>query len=153
MMYFPSEADRERWRKNARKSKMPFTDWIYSMVESKLADEDEGARTAQTVATLAENRQLRRELQKSEARINDLEMEIFKLREQKFAEDQGRAPIDEKLVQVLQKGGTCSNAAILEELGVDPHDIEAIELLSRQLQLLQDIKLVRESAWGWRWFG
>jgi small-conductance mechanosensitive channel len=151
MMYFPSTADRERWRKNATKSKMPLTGWIYSMVEAKLTEESEESRTAQAVSTLAENRHLRRELQKSEARINDLETELFKLKDQRFAADQGRASIDESLVAVLRKGGTWSNTEILGELGVDPHDIEAISLLTRQLQLLQDVKLVKESAWGWRW--
>jgi len=154
MMYFPSEADRERWRKTAKKAKMPFTAWIYSMVEARLAEDDEAGKD-RAVFSYAENRKLHRELEKSEARISELETEVFKLRNQLFAAPQptGLGQIDEKLLNVLRSGGTWSNREILAEMGVEPHDIEAIEIITRQLQVLQDLRLVKESARGWRWIG
>lgn len=155
MMYFPSQADRERWRKLAKKAKMSFTDWIYSMVEARLVEESEDALAAadQKISLQAENRQLRRELQNSEARISDLETEIFKLRNQLFSSPMPTklGDIDKKLMAALRSGGTWANREILQELGVDANDIEAIEIVTKQLQSLQDLKLVKESARGWRW--
>lgn len=157
MMYFPSQVDRERWRKIAKKAKMSFTDWIYSMVEARLVEESEDAQAAtdQKISLQAEARQLRRELQKSEARISDLETEVFKLRNQLFASPMPTklGDIDAKLMAALRSGGTWANREILQELGVDANDIEAIEIVTKQLQILQDHGLVRESARGWKWIG
>jgi len=157
MMYFPSEADRERWRKIAKKTNMSLTSWIYNMVEVQLTEDSEEARADadRVISSHAENRQLRRELQKSDARIADLETEVFKLRNQLFAQPNptGLGHIDEKLLAVLRSGGTWPNQEILQELGVDAQDIGAIEIVTRQLQILQDLKLVKDSTRGWRWIG
>lgn len=155
MMYFPSEVDRERWRKIAKKAKMPFTDWIYSMVEAHLVEENEDSQAAtdQKISMQTENRQLRRELQKSEVMISNLETEVFKLRNQLFSAPTptGLGEIGKKLLSVLRSGGTRSNREILQDLDVDANDIEAIGIVTKQLQTLQDLELVKESAQGWRW--
>lgn len=58
---------------------MPLSRWIYEIVEEHLAEgSDEGA--AQKSDLFVENRRLQRELEKSNARIKELETEIFKLK-------------------------------------------------------------------------
>ena len=156
MMYFPSEVDRERWRKIAKKSKMPFTSWIYEMVEGRLAEESEPAQEVsdQRTSLQSENRRLRNDLEKDEARLRVLETQIFKLQQAVFLHDQpGRENYSKKLIQVLQSGGTWPGRDLLAELNVNPDDATAIQIVTHQLQALQDFGLVKESARGWRWIG
>ena len=63
---------------------------------------------------------------KSEARISDLETELFKLRNQLFSYPMPTklGDIDKKLMDALRSGGTWANREILQELGVDANDIE-----------------------------
>jgi len=156
-MYFPSQKDRERWRKLATKSKMPFHRWIYEMVETRLAEESEPAQeiSSQRASLQDENRHLRKDLQKSEARLSDLETEIFKIRHQLFMmkTPKGKGKFDAMLLAALRSGGTWQGRVLLEELGVDSNDIDAIEIVTSQLQYLQDLGLVKESAQGWKWIG
>lgn len=155
MMYFPSNADRERWRKIAKKSKMPLTAWIYAMVEARMAEEAATEEAAQKASLQSENRRLRHELQKAEAMISDQQTEIFKLRNQLFALPHypTAGEFDAALIDLLRSGGTWPNRDILQELGVEPNDADAIDILTHQLRMLQDLRLVKESPRGWRWIG
>jgi hypothetical protein len=156
MMYFPSKADRERWRKIAKKSKMTFTSWIYEMVEGRLAEESEPVReiSDQRTSLQSENHQLRNDLEKNEARLRELETQIFKLQQAVFLHDQpGQENYSKKLIQVLRSGGTWPGRDLLAELNVNPDDGTAIQIVTNQLQSLQDFGLVKESARGWRWIG
>jgi hypothetical protein len=51
----------------------------------------------------------------------------------------------------LKKGRAYSGQDILKSLNVDPKDSEAVRIVHRQLQILQDFKLITEGANGWRW--
>jgi hypothetical protein len=152
MMYFPSQEDRERWRELAKKAGLPFCQWIYEIVEAHLSEEFNAPSGDADV--LRENRQLRRELEKSEARIRELETAIFKLRNAFFAaEPRGHGSFDPHLLKILKTGRTWRNREILAELGVNQGDADSIEIVARQLQLLQDLELVRETPRGWVWCG
>ncbi len=141
----------------AQKSRMSFSHWIYETVESHLAREGKDFQevSTQRVSLQAENRQLRRDLQAREARISDLETEVFKLRNQLFASEKpvGLGEMDGRLLDALRSGGLWSNREILAELGVDANDADAIQIVTVQLRFLQDHGLVKESARGWRWIG
>lgn len=154
-LIFASNADRERWRAVAERAQMPLTKWILATVETCLAGESEDAEEVATQRTSlqAENRKLRRDLEKSDARLKDLETELFKVRNQLFSIEQvkGHGSFDEKLLAVLRSGGNWSNRNLLAELGVESNDAEAIEIVTRQLQVLQDLGVVKESARGWKW--
>ncbi len=156
MMYFPSKADRERWRKIAKKSKMTFTSWIYEMVEGRLAEESEPVREIadQNTSLQSENHRLRNDLEKNEARLRDLETQIFKLQQAVFLHDQpGQENYSKKLIQVLRSGSIWPNRDLLAELNVNPDDATAIQIVTNQLQSLQDFGLVKESVRGWKWIG
>lgn len=154
ILYFPTSRDRERWRRLARKARMPLSRWIYETVEEHLA-EDDIDRTAQKSNLLVENRKLQRELEKSDARIKELETEIFKLKNQYFSQ-LGRPVVgsfDPSLLDLLRSGETWSSRALLDALGVDQSDVDAIEIITNQLYLLLDLGLVKETTRGWRWVG
>ncbi|MCX8207519.1 MAG: hypothetical protein N3G75_06770 [Methanothrix sp.] len=154
ILYFPSSRDRERWRRLARKARMPLSRWIYHTVEEHLA-EDTRERT-QKSDLFAENRRLQRELEKSNARIRELETEVFKLRNRVFVTPDGPRGIgsfDPALLDLLRSGETWTSRALLDALGVDQSDADAIEIVTRQLYLLLDLGLVQETSRGWRRIG
>lgn len=154
ILYFPSARDRERWRRLARKARMPLSRWIYEMVERRLAEEKDGHADSAFIHKsnlITENRRLQRDLEKSEARIKELETEIWKLKNQYFARFKGTGSFDPALLNILKSGGTWSSRELLNALGIDPNDIDAIELVTNQLYLLLDLNLVRETSTGWRW--
>lgn len=155
ILYFPTSRDRERWRRLARKARMPLSRWIYEIVEEHLAEgNDEGA--AQKSDLFVENRRLQRELEKSNARIKELETEIFKLKNQYFSQRSGSRGIgsfDPALLDLLKSGETWSSRALLDALGVDRSDVDAIEIVTNQLYTLLDLGLVQETTRGWRWVG
>ncbi len=55
------------------------------------------------------------------------------------------------MVSMLQEGKTLSSYKILQELGVDLNDSDAVRLISNQLEELRRFGLVKETAAGWRW--
>ncbi|MCX8207992.1 MAG: hypothetical protein N3G75_09245 [Methanothrix sp.] len=155
IMYFPSVKDRERWRRLARKARMPLSRWIFETVENHLA-EDSQAGFAQKSNLIAENRRLQRELEKSEARIRELETEIFKLKNLYFSRpvaSLGVGSFDPALLDILKSGNTWSSRDILTALGIDQSDVDAIDIVTNQLYLLLDLGLVQETPSGWRWVG
>lgn len=153
MIYFPSRKDKERWRRLAREAKMPLSRWIYWMVEARIDEVSDGASSPDLVKIQSENRRLRRELEKSESRIRELETELFKYRNQYFATTRGIGEFDPRLLEALRSGGTWGNREILDELGINPSDADAIQIVSKQLELLHDLGLVKNTNMGWRWVG
>lgn len=155
IIYFPTSRDRERWRRLARKARLPLSRWIYEIVEEHLAEgSDEGA--AQKSDLFVENRRLQRELEKSNARIKELETELFKLRNLYFSQPDGPRGVgsfDPALLDLLRSGETWSSRALLEALGIDQSDVDAIEIVTNQLYLLLDLGLIKETTRGWRWTG
>ena len=126
------------------------------MVESKLIDEKERDEPIITERPRLqeETRNLRKELELRDAKLRELETEIFKLQQRAFLSSQPEENIySEKLAQVLRSGGTWPGRELLKELGINHDDTKAIQILTKQLQILQDFGLVRESARGWRWIG
>ena len=154
---FPSSQDLKRWEDLARKARMKFNRWVFSMVELQLARETEDLEEIhiQKRSLQAENLKLRREKERIEAKAEDLKTENFKLRNKLFAMEkpEGIGQFDKELLDLLRQKRTWPNRALLDELGVDSSNIEAIQIITRQLQTLQDLSLVKESAQGWRWIG
>lgn len=100
-----------------------------------------------------QNRNLRRDLENAKAELERQKTELFKLRYEALLQPvpRGVAQLNERIVDILRSGGTWSSQELLKELEVNPRDIEAIQIATRQLQMLQDFGLVRESVKGWRW--
>ena len=154
---FPSSQDLKRWEGLARKARMKFNRWVFSMVELQITMENQDLEeiNTQKISLQSENLKLRRDKERIEAMAEDLKTENFKLRNKLFAMEQpvGIGEFDKDLLNLLRQKRTWSNRALLEELGVDSANIEAIQILTKQLQTLQDLQLVKESAQGWRWIG
>jgi hypothetical protein len=54
---------------------------------------------------------------------------------------------------LLKGGKSWRGADLLKELGVDPMNTHALAIITKQLQNLQDLKLVEEGPRGWKWIG
>ena len=86
--------------------------------------------------------------------MRDLETQIFKLQQAVFLQDQpGQENYSKKLIQVLRSGGNWQGRDLLAELNVNPDDGTAIQIVTNELQSLQDFGLVKESVRGWKWVG
>ena len=93
-------------------------------------------------------------MEKSEAKLRELETQIFKLQHASFLSDtEGQKIYSEKLIKILRSGGIWPGRELLAELSVNPEDVVAIQIVTIQLQALQDFGLVSENARGWKWIG
>jgi hypothetical protein len=100
-----------------------------------------------------ENAKLRNEMRIKELILQKYESELYKLRHEAFSDQdpQGQRKYDEKLVVIFRRGRTISESEIYSELGIDPHDSEAVKLVSNQLKGLIRYGLIEETSSGWRW--
>lgn len=156
-IYFPSEEFLEKWKERAKAAKMPLSKWIFETVEAHM---DEDTITAQELArdqeTLRDqNRNLRRELDNAKAELERQKTEAFKLKNEALLQPvpQGVVQLNERIVNILKSGGIWSSQDLLKELDVNASDIDAIQIVTHQLQMLQDFDLVSEGARGWKWIG
>jgi len=153
-VYLPSEKFLEKWKQRAKEARMPLSPWIFETVEaaSDGLSETSDELASQGEALRVENRKLRRDIENFESRIRELETEVFNLRHNAMlTRASGDDVYSTRLIKIVRRGGTWSNRDILAELGVLEGDITAVEIVTRQLQALQDAGLIAESARGWRW--
>jgi len=156
-IYFPSEKFLKEWRDEAKKAKLPLSSWIFATVEAnRAALSDQAIDTDQDMQTLREeNRRLRRELESMTREHERQKAELFKLQNEIFLKDRlaGCGEFDPRLVTTLKSGGSWPPREILAELQVDQKDADAIQIVTRQLHVLQDLGLAQEGIRGWRWIG
>ena len=134
---------------------MPLSSWVFSTVEASRAGQgDPSINVDHDLQTLREeNRRLRRELEGVTKDREQQRAALFKLKNEIFLKDQlvGVGEFDERLVTALKSGGSWPPREILAELQIDQRDADAIQIVTRQLQILQDLGLVQDSPRGWRW--
>jgi len=157
-VYLPSKKLLEKWKALADKSQMTLSAWIFETVERTL--DDESAEPLQDIAKersslQEENRKLRRDLENATKLIEAYKTEAFTLRNEIFLKRdmKGSGWFDDRLCRVLRERGVWRAQDLLKELDIDAKDVDAIQIVTKQLQTLQDIGVVRESATGWRWVG
>jgi hypothetical protein len=152
-IYFPSEKFLQEWQAEAKRAHMSLSSWIFETVESNRAALSEAAQLEDISQEnlRAENRKLRRELERTMADLERHRTETFKLRNETFTGLSGKAHTDRRLIEVLLKGGTWPSRELLRELDVSPVDSDAMKILIAQLNMLQDLGLIQEGVKGWRW--
>jgi hypothetical protein len=155
-IYFPSVNDRERWEALAEAAGVPFSKWIYDVVELHL-NSGQASPRAQAVK---ENAELKKELEalQNELRMKSIlleryETELYKLRHSDFAETNrlGMRAHNPALMDLLKKGRPLEGHAILKALGIDPKDAAAVKLIRNELEDLRYFGLIEETANRWRW--
>jgi hypothetical protein len=155
-VYLPSKKFLEKWKEQAKIARMPLSSWIFATIEAAVDGVAEPIQeiASQKTSLQDENRKLRRELEKGEAKLRELETQIFKLQHASFlTETEGQKIYSEKLIKILRSGGTWPGRELLAELSVNSDDSMAIQIVTNQLHALQDFGLVSENARGWKWIG
>jgi len=156
-IYFPSEEFLEKWKARAKAAQMPLSKWIFETIEAHIDEDTMSIRelASDLEALRDQNRILRRELENAKVDIERQKTEAFKLKNEVLLQPvpHGVVQLNEKIVNILKSGGTWSSQSLLKELDVNASDIEAIQIVTHQLQMLQDFDLVNEGVRGWRWIG
>jgi hypothetical protein len=156
-IYFPSEKFLREWREEAKTAKLPLSSWIFAIVEAnRAALSDQAIDADKDLQTLREeNRRLRREPESMTREHERQKAELFRLQNEIFLKDRlaGCGEFDPRLVTTLKSGGSWPSREILAELQVDQRDADAIQIVTRQLHVLQDLGLAQEGIRGWRWIG
>jgi hypothetical protein len=152
---FASEAELQRWKDRASLDKAPLARWVRATIENYLAEEERGPRhqiEEDSFKLREENRNLKRELQKTEAALQLAESQLIHIKHGKFLEEEGSGPqISKELIELLRPGCLYPGREILKELHIAPNDGDSIKILHKQLEILVSVGLVKEEPKGWRW--
>ncbi len=156
-VYLPSQDVKQQWAEEASKSGIPLSKYVFEAVEAFRASKKETPRS-DFIKELAEAKEelqkLHNALKLKNLLLEKLQSEIYRARYDSFKEiqmDEGTRRHDEDLIRALRRGKPLDGYAILNELGVDPRDTEAVKLVNNQLESLRRFGLVEETANGWRW--
>jgi len=156
-IYFPAKSFLEKWEAKADAASMTLSSWIFATVEQTLDDSapplDDVVQERTNLQE--ENRKLRKENENLSKLMEAYKTEAFTMRNEIFLQKDlaGSGEFDSQLVRVIRSGGVWRAPALLKELDIDAKDVDAIQIVTKQLQTLQDIGVVKESATGWKWVG
>lgn len=160
-VYFPTTEAKARWQDAAEEQNKPLSKFVADIVEAHLIAKSESPRS-EIVRELsdvkAENKKLTDEIARKNLILDNYEKELFKLRHAAFLdaeEHNGLRRFDERIVKILKKSGNkgLSGFAILDQLAVDPKDIQSVKIVENQLRTLRGFGLVEEVNGYWRWTG
>ena len=157
VIYLPSEEAKHEWEEEAKKAGVSLSKYVYETIESSRAKKDEIPRS-DLVKELSEAKdeaqKLQNELRMKNLLLEKLQTDVYKARHEGFKEvgiPEGTRPYDKELIKLLRRGKILEGYTILNELGIDPRDSEAVKLVNNQLEALQRFGLVEETAGGWKW--
>ena len=154
LIYLPTEKDLDNWKELAKAAGISLNKYIFEMVERGRVEAEPRTDLIKEISDLREeNQKQREEIKLKSLVLEKYETELFKFRHESFLqpEFQGTQQFSEALVNLLKKGRAYSGQDILKSLNVDPKDSEAVRIVHRQLQILQDFKLIEEGVTGWKW--
>jgi hypothetical protein len=153
--YFPTKELLDDWKKAADTYGSSLNNYIFEMAERGRSEEDSSRPdlVRENSDLKVANRKLEEELKLLKINIDNMQAENYKLRFAGFEKIDSEASkeYDAVLVSMLKKGKVLDSVEILDNLGIDPHDGQAVKLVSNQLEELRRFGLVRETHNGWRW--
>lgn len=155
-LYFHSNEELSEWSEAAKAYGCSLSNYILEMV-GKARDLNSSAPMPDIAKDVEEMRRelrtLRKDGREKELLLEHYETELFKLRSQVFSEPDGdgQGEYDPRLITLLRQGKTLDSYRLLQDLGIDHNDSEAVRLISNQLEELRRFGLLKETANGWRW--
>jgi hypothetical protein len=156
-LYCRSKAQKDQWQALAEKADTPLSAWCASIIEERIAEEDgliPRHKIAKELESLkAENKAIREDLRQKEIVLQRYEAELRRYRAEPFQSDQfaGVRPYSKELVEILKARGHVGSYQILELLGIEPGEAEAIKAVSKQLEELEKFNLIKADGKGWQW--
>jgi hypothetical protein len=157
-VYFGTQDEKLFWEKFAQERGTTLSNLIFEGLSS-LRDRETSKPHPDLIKdneTLRDElRQVRSELKLKSELLRRYEDENYKLRFADFESvnpQSGSRKFDVELIKLL-KGNkkTLHSSDILDALGIDSRDMEAVKLIRNQLESLLSFGLVTENSSGWRW--
>jgi hypothetical protein len=141
-----SDEQRHKWFEEINAYGQGMSHWICAMVERGRSSPRDFNAARELQKVREECNKLRIKNQLLLTSLQKERSESFKLRARPSLEG-------EKLnvAPILRQGGHWSQRQLMEALQIDPVDIEALQIVRRQLEVLQDAGFVEETGSGWRW--
>ncbi|MDI9418072.1 MAG: hypothetical protein QM438_10055 [Euryarchaeota archaeon] len=101
----------------------------------------------------ADNKALRDDLRQKEVVLQRYEAELRRYRAEPFQTEafKGIRTFSKELVDILKARGRVGSYQILELLGINPGEAEAIKAVSKQLEELEKFNLIKADGKGWQW--
>lgn len=165
-VYLPSVEQKERWQKAADQSGVSLSKWIIETVEEAIHPIEERQwkprknLKEEVEALKKEVADLLNQLRQQNIIREKLERELRRYRAEPFLmpEFEGVRRCDKELIQLLRscrsldgKPKPLIDIEILDRLGVDPSEEEAVKAVSAQLTNLEAYGIVKSTPKGWRW--
>jgi hypothetical protein len=141
----------------AKAAGVPLSKFLLSKIEEALA---ENKKKSTISLKELENLRVRIHDLQEEVRLKDMILQKYKSAVEKqqslaFLEDdfKGKRVLDRNLIDVLKQHGPVNDELLMTLLGIDKSDSEFVQLVSRQLEILEGYGLVKKGARGWMWSG
>jgi hypothetical protein len=154
-LYFDSKEECHSILESALAAKLPMSHFLREMIRKGMALQmaprpdllQESAKFRDEISGL------KRELRDATAARQKLETELFALKGSLFLQPtpKGRGSLSSELIDLLQDGHVWRSVEIMAALNIDPKNIDAITVLVGQLHALSDLKMIEETAKGWKW--
>jgi hypothetical protein len=148
------------WKDRSKKAGTSISKFVIERVEDSNRHEDgEGTYSSrlELIEIISKNqkelKQLRDENRRLGILVDTLDAELKRYRAQPFLDEgfQGVRSYDKELIELLKRGETLSDDAILNQLNISPIETDLVKAVSNQLQALETMGLVRFSGRGWKW--
>lgn len=149
--FYTDSPEQKRKISEAAKAKgCTVSDYLSWLCEEDEHREDRPALGSDLQALRERTNRLESDLREAASRIANQEAELRKLRSEAFKQPSGEAQLDPDLLRVLQ-GGPIHDYKLLEAMGIDLRDSEGVQIVSRQLAILEASGLIKRSSQGWSW--
>jgi len=154
-IYFPTAQELKDIQAAALSARIPYAHYAREMIQKGMASNQ--APDISSIRELQSSKEAlsmaRRSLKDSESARLKLETELFALRGSLFlpSSPEGRGSLSSELVDLLQDGHVWRSSEIMGAMGIDAKNIDALKVLAGQLHALQDLKMIEETAKGWKW--
>jgi len=165
-VYLPSIEQKERWQKLAAQSGASLSKWVIETVEEAIRPTEEHEwrprkdLEEEIEVSKEEVASLRNKLRVQKIIREKLERELRRYRAKPFLvpEFEGVRHYDKELIELLRssrsldgKPKAMTDIEILQYLGIDPTEEEAVKAVSAQLGNLEAYEIVKSTPKGWRW--
>ncbi len=149
-LYAHSVEHKQKIVAEARKRNCTISKYIFSVLEAADKPRVDSVNIEELNSLREENRALRRSLADRTKENERQAQELQKLQNEAFLRPTGIATFDPNLLRVLQAGPK-QGYQLLEAIGVNLQDGEAVRTITRQLELLEHHGFIAKGARGWRW--
>ncbi len=149
-LYAHSVEHKQKIVNEAKKRNCTISKYIFSVLEAADQPPIDPISVEELNSLREENRILHRSLAERTKENERQAQELQKLQNEAFLRPAGIATFDPELLQVLQSGPK-QGYQILETIGVNIQDGEAVRAITRQLELMEHHGFIAKGARGWRW--